>query len=60
MLKDLEEANMKSEWKERQAYAYWKGNPEVAWTRKDLLTCNVSAKMDWNARLYVQVNYLPS
>lgn len=39
---------------EREPYAYWKGNPLVAETRRDLLTCNVSDVQDWNARLFVQ------
>lgn len=42
----------------REPYAYWKGNPEVAETRKDLLKCNVSDTQDWNARLYAQVSPL--
>lgn len=39
---------------ERVPYAYWKGNPFVADTRKDLLNCNVTEKQDWNARLFIQ------
>ncbi|EXB29382.1 hypothetical protein L484_001025 [Morus notabilis] len=54
LLKELEEGNKKSKWVEREAYAYWKGNPVVAATRQDLLKCNVSDKQDWNARLYAQ------
>lgn len=53
-LKEIKEGNEKTKWMEREPYAYWKGNPFVAETRKDLLTCNVSLKNDWNARLFVQ------
>ncbi|CAN6705714.1 unnamed protein product [Malus baccata var. baccata] len=54
LLKDLEEGNKRSKWIDREPYAYWKGNPSVAETRKDLVKCNVSDQMDWNARIYAQ------
>ncbi|XP_062075016.1 uncharacterized protein LOC133779027 [Humulus lupulus] len=54
LLKELEKANKKTEWVNREPYAYWKGNPYVAVSRQDLLKCNVSDKQDWNARVYVQ------
>lgn len=54
LLKDLKEGNNRTKWMEREPYAYWKGNPLVAETRRDLLTCNVSDVQDWNARLFVQ------
>ncbi|KAH7538016.1 hypothetical protein FEM48_Zijuj03G0154600 [Ziziphus jujuba var. spinosa] len=54
LLKDLEEGNRRSKWVDREPYAYWKGNPAVAATRKDLLKCNVSDQQDWNARVYAQ------
>ncbi|KAJ4726957.1 O-glucosyltransferase rumi-like [Melia azedarach] len=54
VLKDIEEGNKRTKWKDRVPYAYWKGNPTVAQIRRDLLKCNVSDKVDWNARLYVQ------
>ncbi|XP_044492103.1 O-glucosyltransferase rumi homolog isoform X3 [Mangifera indica] len=54
VLKDIEEGNNKSKWKDREPFAYWRGNPNVSPIRKDLMTCNVSDKYDWNARLYVQ------
>jgi hypothetical protein len=54
LLKELKEGNKRSKWIEREPYAYWKGNPFVAETRRDLLKCNVSDKQDWNARLYIQ------
>lgn len=54
ILKEIKEGNDKVKWKEREPYAYWKGNPFVAETRQDLLTCNVSHEHDWNARLFGQ------
>lgn len=51
----IEEGNKMTQWKDRVAYAYWRGNPNVAPTRRDLLRCNVSAQEDWNTRLYIQV-----
>lgn len=55
LLRELKEGNNGRNWVDREPYAYWKGNPFVAETRRDLLTCNLSDKHDWNARLYVQV-----
>ncbi|RZC62115.1 hypothetical protein C5167_023913 [Papaver somniferum] len=52
LLEDLKEGNRKTKWIDREPYAYWKGNPKVAPTRKDLIKCNVSEEQDWNARLY--------
>ncbi|KAJ4904310.1 downstream target of AGL15 2 [Raphanus sativus] len=49
----IQEGNKMTPWKDRVAYAYWRGNPNVAPTRRDLLTCNVSAQQDWNTRLYI-------
>ncbi|KAJ9171358.1 hypothetical protein P3X46_014741 [Hevea brasiliensis] len=54
VLKDIKEGNKRTKWKDRTPYAYWKGNPNVAPTRKDLLKCNVSHQNDWNTRLYIQ------
>lgn len=54
LLKDLKKGNEKIKWKDREPYAFWKGNPTVAATRQDLLKCNVSDTQDWNARLYAQ------
>eukprot|EP00257_Ricinus_communis_P014058 XP_015571642.1 O-glucosyltransferase rumi homolog isoform X1 [Ricinus communis] len=51
---DIKEGNNGSKWIDREPYAYWKGNPFVAETRKDLLACNVSDQRDWNARLFIQ------
>ncbi|VFQ96037.1 unnamed protein product [Cuscuta campestris] len=52
--KDLKQGNGKISWEEREPYAYWKGNPEVAATRKELMKCNVSDAEDWGARVYAQ------
>ncbi|OVA00082.1 Lipopolysaccharide-modifying protein [Macleaya cordata] len=54
LLEELKEGNKRTKWKDRYPYAYWKGNPTVAPTRRDLMKCNVSDKQDWNARLYAQ------
>ncbi|KAL6177234.1 hypothetical protein ACLB2K_048760 [Fragaria x ananassa] len=54
LLKDVNKGNRRRKWMEREPYAYWKGNPFVAETRRDLLKCNVSDTQDWNARLFIQ------
>ncbi|CAI9101803.1 OLC1v1039218C1 [Oldenlandia corymbosa var. corymbosa] len=54
VLNDIKEGNNKSNWRDRIPYAYWKGNPNVAPWRADLLKCNVTSKADWNTRLYIQ------
>ncbi|XP_022738457.1 O-glucosyltransferase rumi homolog isoform X2 [Durio zibethinus] len=54
LLNELMEGNKRKGWDEREPYAYWKGNPNVAETRQDLLKCNVSDKQDWGARVYAQ------
>ncbi|EXC06843.1 hypothetical protein L484_017309 [Morus notabilis] len=54
VLADIREGNKRTKWKDRVPYAYWRGNPNVAPTRRDLLKCNVSPKNDWNTRLYIQ------
>ncbi|KAG2302926.1 hypothetical protein Bca4012_061244 [Brassica carinata] len=55
VLKEMEEGKKKKKFMEREAYAYWKGNPFVASpSREDLLTCNLSSQHDWNARIFIQ------
>ncbi|KAJ8749045.1 hypothetical protein K2173_013489 [Erythroxylum novogranatense] len=54
ILKDVKEGNKRTKWKDRVPYAYWRGNPRVARTRRDLLRCNASESHDWNTRLYIQ------
>jgi hypothetical protein len=55
LLNEIREGNSRSKWIEREPYAYWKGNPFVVDTRRDLLKCNLSDTQDWNTRLYIQV-----
>ncbi|XP_059667081.1 uncharacterized protein LOC132312644 isoform X2 [Cornus florida] len=54
LLRDLNEGNKRRRWLNREPYAYWRGNPNIAANRMDLIKCNVSDKQDWNARLYIQ------
>lgn len=54
VLKEIKEGYKKIKWEDREPYAYWKGNPQVAPWRADLVKCNVTPQTDWNARLYVQ------
>ncbi|KAL1809389.1 hypothetical protein DCAR_0728916 [Daucus carota subsp. sativus] len=54
VVKDIKEGNKRTKWKDREPFAYWKGNPSVAATRADLMRCNVTDKTDWNARLFIQ------
>ncbi|KAG5558574.1 hypothetical protein RHGRI_008500 [Rhododendron griersonianum] len=51
-LEDLKEGEKR--WMDKEAYAYWRGNPTLAPTRRDLAKCNVSHKHDWGVRLYKQ------
>ncbi|XP_058745566.1 uncharacterized protein LOC131618339 [Vicia villosa] len=54
ILRDIKEGIKRTKWKDRVPYAYWKGNPTVAATRKDLLKCNVTSENDWKNHLYIQ------
>ncbi|XP_043723722.1 O-glucosyltransferase rumi homolog [Telopea speciosissima] len=54
LLEELREGNGRTNWTEREPYAYWKGNPNMSKNRRELLKCNVTDKQEWNARLYVQ------
>lgn len=42
-------------WKDREPYAFWKGNYGLAETRRDLFRCNDHSRTDWKARVYAQV-----
>jgi hypothetical protein len=53
--KDLDAGNKRVRWIDREPYAYWKGNPDVAAIRQELVKCNVTSKQEWNARIYKQV-----
>ncbi|KAJ1280165.1 hypothetical protein BS78_04G210600 [Paspalum vaginatum] len=52
--KELGGGNKKVKWLDREPYAYWKGNPDVAAIRQELVKCNVSSEHEWNARIYKQ------
>ncbi|CAN6252521.1 unnamed protein product [Urochloa humidicola] len=52
--KQLASGNKRVKWMNREPYAYWKGNPDVAATRQELVKCNVSSEHEWNARIYKQ------
>uniref|UniRef100_A0A0V0HVX6 Putative O-glucosyltransferase rumi-like n=1 Tax=Solanum chacoense TaxID=4108 RepID=A0A0V0HVX6_SOLCH len=54
LLKDLDKGNKMQRWMNREPYAYWKGNPEVAEKRMELVKCNVTENQESNARIYVQ------
>ncbi|CAN6461745.1 unnamed protein product [Victoria cruziana] len=54
LVKDLRAGNRRTKWKDREPTAYWKGNPSVSRSRRELLKCNLSESHDWNARLYIQ------
>ncbi|KAJ3693015.1 hypothetical protein LUZ60_012110 [Juncus effusus] len=53
-LEETRNASKTLKWKERQPYAFWKGNPYVADTRRDLLKCNPSNGHDSKARIIAQ------
>ncbi|KAH7848345.1 hypothetical protein Vadar_001670 [Vaccinium darrowii] len=48
---ELDEGNHKVKWKDREPYAYWRGNP-LNQVRQNLLRCNVSEKPDSGAMVY--------
>ncbi|KAG0534948.1 hypothetical protein BDA96_04G323600 [Sorghum bicolor] len=52
--KELNRGNKRVKWLNREPYAYWKGNPDVAVIRQELVKCNVSSEHEWNARIYKQ------
>ncbi|XP_031258336.1 O-glucosyltransferase rumi homolog [Pistacia vera] len=53
LLREIKAGNNQTKWIDRVPYAYWKGNAfSGSKSRIDLLTCNVSGQMDWNARIY--------
>ncbi|KAJ4785129.1 O-glucosyltransferase rumi-like protein (DUF821) [Rhynchospora pubera] len=53
-LEEIGDESRKLKWKNREPYAYWKGNSGVAWTRGDLMRCNISNGEEYNARLFSQ------
>ncbi|KAK9076405.1 hypothetical protein SSX86_004739 [Deinandra increscens subsp. villosa] len=51
--KELEEGNQRRKWKEREPFAYWKGNTHTGKARKDLAKCNSDGgKHESNARIH--------
>ncbi|XVE77111.1 hypothetical protein DITRI_Ditri13aG0035800 [Diplodiscus trichospermus] len=54
LLKEIKNGNQRTEWKNRVPYAYWRGNPSVAPTRRDLMKCNATDNNNWNTLLYIQ------
>ncbi|WOL18225.1 O-glucosyltransferase [Canna indica] len=54
MTEELKKGNERVKWRKRKPFAYWKGNPWVSDSRRDLIKCNVSKQQDWNARLFAQ------
>ncbi|PPS04028.1 hypothetical protein GOBAR_AA16644 [Gossypium barbadense] len=54
-LRAIKKGNERIKWEKREPYAYWKGNPLVSRDRRlSFMKCNLSAKHDWNVRLYKQ------
>ncbi|KAK4418650.1 O-glucosyltransferase rumi [Sesamum alatum] len=49
---ELKEATERIKWKDREPYAFWKGNTKLGPARRDLVTCNVSNGQDWKARIF--------
>ncbi|KQK03373.2 O-glucosyltransferase rumi [Brachypodium distachyon] len=56
LMEDFVRENKALPWRNRQPYAFWKGNPEVSDVRRDLFKCNNDSAngKDWNARLFWQ------
>ncbi|KAL7591919.1 hypothetical protein Lser_V15G31626 [Lactuca serriola] len=50
--KELEHGNQKIKWKDREPYAYWKGNTYTGKARRDLAKCNSDGTHEWNARIH--------
>ncbi|MBA0769310.1 hypothetical protein Gotri_018056 [Gossypium trilobum] len=54
-LRAIKKGNERIKWEKREPYAYWKGNSLVSRDRRlSFMKCNLSAKHDWNVRLYKQ------
>ncbi|KAL3630370.1 hypothetical protein CASFOL_023354 [Castilleja foliolosa] len=51
---DIKEGNEKIKWKNREPYAYWKGNSKLGAARADMIKCNASDSVgkDSKARLF--------
>ncbi|KAK6162354.1 hypothetical protein DH2020_002195 [Rehmannia glutinosa] len=49
---EIKEGNRRIKWKNREPYAYWKGNSKLGAARHDLIKCNASDGHDWKARIF--------
>ncbi|KAM0887218.1 hypothetical protein ACQ4PT_029174 [Festuca glaucescens] len=56
IMEEFVRENARLRWPDREPYAFWKGNPVVAWARQELMRCNNDSATgkDWNARLFTQ------
>lgn len=52
LVKEIVNDSKKLKWEDRNPTAYWKGNPQVANVRRNLMKCK--DKPNWKGRLYVQ------
>lgn len=43
---EIREGNKRIKWKDREPYAYWRGNTRVGTARRDLAKCNASDDQD--------------
>ncbi|KAL1549875.1 protein O-glucosyltransferase 1-like [Salvia divinorum] len=49
---EIQRGNTRIKWKDREPYAYWKGNTRVGSERRDLAKCNATDQDDWKARIF--------
>ncbi|KAM0854763.1 hypothetical protein ACQ4PT_050252 [Festuca glaucescens] len=56
LIEEVGRENARLPWRDREPYAFWKGNPGVSEARRDLFRCNndSAAGKDWNTRLFKQ------
>ncbi|KAH9310921.1 hypothetical protein KI387_025956, partial [Taxus chinensis] len=52
LVHEIRNGSQRIKWEDRDPTAYWKGNPEVSPTRKDLMNCHKTP--NWNGKLYTQ------
>nr|CAB3465614.1 unnamed protein product [Digitaria exilis] len=55
-LEEVERESRSLPWKDREPYAFWKGNPNVSGLRRDLMRCNGTddGGKDWHVRVFRQ------
>lgn len=58
-MKEMKESNEKLKWEEREPFAYWKGNPNVSYSRERLLKCNLTRPNLSSVHLYSVVRNQP-